>query len=57
MTLPFLAAILAQAEGAHQVAAEASQQTVDIIGHVSNGEHPLFELPWIRWVRNASGPE
>jgi len=47
VTLPFLAAIVAQAGGAHQVATEASQQTVDIIGHVSNGEHPLLELPLI----------
>ncbi|HEX5069431.1 MAG TPA: F0F1 ATP synthase subunit A [Vicinamibacterales bacterium] len=47
MTLPILATIVAQAEGAHQAAAKASEQTVDIIGHVSNGEHPLFHLPLI----------
>jgi len=45
VTFPFLAAIVAQAEHATQAAGEASHQTVDIIGHVSNGEHPLFELP------------
>ena len=47
MTLPFFPAIVAQAEAAHQAVTEASQQTVDIIGHVSNGEHPLLELPTV----------
>ena len=45
MPIPLLPVIVAQAEHATQAAGEASAQTVDIIGHVSNGEHPLLELP------------
>jgi len=50
VTFPLLAAIVAQAEGAHQAAASAPSGTVDIIGHVSNGQHPLFELPTIMGI-------
>ena len=39
--------MLAQAESAAHAAPEASKGAVDIIGHVSNSEHPLFHLPAI----------
>jgi F-type H+-transporting ATPase subunit a len=45
--IPLFPVILAQAEHATQAAAEASSGSVDIIGHVSNGEHPLIDLPTV----------
>jgi hypothetical protein len=45
VSIPLIPLIVAQAEHATQAAGEASAQTVDIIGHVSNGEHPLWEFP------------
>lgn len=39
--------VLALADGAAAVAAEASKQNIDFIGHVANGEHALFHLPTI----------
>ena len=39
-----LTPVLNQSEHGGQVAHEASKSSVDIIGHVSNGEHPLFKI-------------
>ena len=36
--------VLQQSEHGGAVAKEASKSSVDIIGHVSNGEHPLFHI-------------
>ena len=38
-----LNAALANSDGA--AASEAAKQTVDFIGHVANGDHPLIHLP------------
>jgi F-type H+-transporting ATPase subunit a len=38
---------LAQAESAAHASPQAASERVDIIGHVANGEHPLFHLPTI----------
>jgi F-type H+-transporting ATPase subunit a len=37
--------VIAQAGQAGHAAPEASKKSLDIIGHVSNSEHPLFHLP------------
>jgi F-type H+-transporting ATPase subunit a len=37
--------VLAQSESAPHAAPAAAKQTVDIIGHVANGDHALFHLP------------
>ncbi len=39
--------VLAQAESAAHGSPQAASESVDIIGHVANGEHPLFHLPTI----------
>jgi F-type H+-transporting ATPase subunit a len=41
----FLTHVYAQAEQSGHAAPQAAKETVDIIGHVSNGPHPLFHLP------------